>query len=95
MKELLSVDPISSAKVMAVLGVAWSILGWIFSGIAMSIIVRTSPIPFPDAPAAFSMGGLLGGIVIGAIGGIITGYVGAWVYNKAAAKLGGVKMEWK
>jgi hypothetical protein len=90
MKELRFIDPVSTAKITALLGVLWALLEWLFGGIALSILIRSTAENLGDLPPAFSISGLLSGIIGGVIGGAITGYLGSYVYNFLADKVGGV-----
>ena len=95
MKEVTFIDPISTAKIAALLGILWAILGWLFSGIVISILVQSSPGAFADIPPSFSVGGLVSGIVGGFIGGALSGYLGSYVYNLLSPRIGGIRVEIK
>ncbi|MEK7137859.1 MAG: hypothetical protein AAB853_06300 [Patescibacteria group bacterium] len=102
MKVLTSIDPISTAKIAAILGVLWAVLGWAMSSVVISLIQGSST-ELSDLPPSFSLGSLLSGIVGGFIGGGLSGYLGGLVYNFLARHIGGIKavvdeertVEWK
>jgi hypothetical protein len=91
MKEIVRIDPVSTAKVAALLGILWAILGWLFSGIVISLLLQGDPAAFGEVPPqGFSIGGLLAGVVGGFFGGGVSGYFGSLFYNWLARKIGGV-----
>lgn len=90
MKVLTSIDPISTAKIAAILGVLWAVLGWAMSSVVISLIQGSSA-ELSDLPPSFSLGSLLSGIVGGFIGGGLSGYLGSIVYNLLARHIGGIK----
>ena len=92
MKEVTYIDPVSAAKITALLGILWAVLGWLFSGIVITLLVQGAG-AFPDVPPAFSLGGLLSGVIGGFIGGGLSGYLGSLVYNVLARKFGGIILE--
>lgn len=93
MKEVTFIDPVSTAKVAALLGILWAVLGWLFSGIVISILVQSSPGELADIPPSFSVGGLVSGMVGGFIGGALSGYLGSHFYNMLAPRIGGIKIQ--
>lgn len=92
MKEILRIDPLSTAKIAALLGILWAVLGWLFSGVVISLIVQGNT-ELGELPPSFTMGGLLSGVVGGFIGGGVSGYLGSLFYNWLAPKVGGIKVK--
>ncbi len=90
MKVLTHIDPLSATKATALLGTLWALLGWFMNSLVITFLLQGSPDGVSDLPPAFSLGGLLSGIVGGFIGGAISGYLGCLVYNLLAKKTGGV-----
>lgn len=88
LKEIQHIDTLSTAKVAAVLGVLWAVLGWIFSGIILSI-APANPDVTVQMPTAFSIAALLSGVIGGAVGGGLSGFLGSYVYNLVIPRLGG------
>ena len=94
MKVLIRIDPYSTAKVAAILGILWSVLGWFFSGLMIKILtIGAPPEALADTQAIFSLGGLMSGIIGGVIGGAVSGLLGSMVYNSIAKRSGGIKMD--
>jgi|SRR3989338_11175899 len=93
MKVLSRIDPLSATKVAALLGVLWALLGWFMNSLVIVFLVQGTSEGVGELPPAFSLGGLLSGIVGGFIGGAISGYFGALVYNLLASKTGGVRFQ--
>jgi len=97
MKVLKSIDPMSAAKVVAVVMAIWGLIVGVMIALSFSIADFTGRIF-----AGFEMVGLgprvgLLGIVLFPIAygitGFIGGYVFAWLYNFVAKKIGGVKLD--
>lgn len=96
MKVLLRIDPLSATRVVALLGVLWALLGWFMNSLVIVIFrLQGSLDGVGELPPAFSLGGLLSGVVGGLIGGAISGYLGCLVYNALASRVGGVRLELK
>ncbi len=89
-KEITSIDPLSTTKVVALLGVLWALLGWILNSIVIAGFLVGEDLG--ELPPAFSMSSLLAGVLGGFIGGALSGYLGAIVYNFLARKIGGIKV---
>ena len=90
-KEVVSIEPLSTAKIGALLGILWAMLGWFFNGLILITITRSAEQVLPDLPSPFSFAGLLSGIIGGFIGGGISGYLGCTVYNLLAKRIGGIR----
>jgi hypothetical protein len=92
--EITRIDPLSTTKVAAILGVLWALLGWIFSGFVILMLLQSSTELAPEGtPSAFSIGGLVSGVIGGCIGGALSGYLGSHVYNVIAQKIGGISVD--
>lgn len=91
-KVVTHIDPRSTAKIAALLGILWAVLGWLMSSIVISLVIRTTTQEFADLPPIFSIGGLVSGIVGGFIGGGLSGYLGSMVYNALAERIGGIRV---
>jgi hypothetical protein len=92
MKVLTYLDPLSVAKVAALLGILWAILGWAMGGIVISLLAQGGQ-DVSDLPPGFSLGGLLSSMIGGFIGGALSGYLGSHAYNFLARKVGGIRAE--
>jgi hypothetical protein len=93
-QEITSIDPITTAKVAALLGILWAVLGWLFSGIVISLLLQGAAVEgLEEIPNAFSIGGLVSGIIGGFVGGALSGYLGSLVYNLLAKRIGGIRVE--
>lgn len=92
MKVLTYIEPLSTAKIAALLGILWALLGWAMSGIVISLLTQGGG-DVTDLPPSFSLGGLLSSIIGGFLGGAISGYLGSHVYNFFAKKVGGIRAE--
>ena len=91
-KRVNRIDPMSSAKMMAVM---YLILGLVFGIIGL---LMASFAPKPQAPAgvpfpALGIGMIIFMVIFYPICGFIGGYLGALVYNAAAGIIGGIKIE--
>jgi len=89
-KEILSIDPLSTTKIGALLGVLWAVLGWLLNSIVIITFLAGQNIA--DLPDPFSFTALISGILGGFIGGALSGYLGCLVYNLIARKIGGIKI---
>jgi hypothetical protein len=93
MKIISRIDPLSTMKIATLLGILWSVLGWLFSGIVISLLMIGAPQEvLAEMPKSFSLGGLASGIIGGVIGGAASGYLGSLVYNELAKRIGGIKI---
>ena len=90
-KEVVSIEPLPTAKIGALLGILWALLGWLFNGIILLMIAKSAEQGLSDLPPPFSFGGLVSSIIGGFIGGGISGYLGCLVYNLLAKRIGGIK----
>ena len=90
-----SIDPMSLAKVLAVMGVIWGLLITVLALLGVAITSYMGRLY-----QGFGMMGLgtyeiiLLPILYGIVG-FISGYVGAWLYNYVVKFVGGVKVELK
>jgi len=90
-----SIDPMSAAKVLAVMGVVWGLLITVLALLGVAITSYMGRLY-----QGFGMMGLgtyeiiLLPILYGIVG-FISGYVGAWLYNYVVKFVGGVKVELK
>lgn len=92
-KQVTSIDPLSTTKVVALLGVLWAFLAWLLDGIALSVFLSGQTAGLAELPSPFSIGALVSGVIGGFLGGAISGYLGCLVYNFLAKKVGGIKVE--
>ena len=93
MKTVSKISAKSVAKIMALL---YAIFGFIFGILAaiMSLFVSSQEAEGGQALALFF--GILAPLVLPVIYGVFgwfSGYVGAWIYNFAARKVGGVQFD--
>lgn len=93
MKEVTRIDPVSTAKIAAILGILWAVLGWLFSGVVITLLLQGASEQAGSLPPGFSPGALLSGVIGGVIGGALSGYLGSLVYNWLAGKIGGIRIE--
>ncbi len=94
-KEVTFIDPLSTTKIVALLGVLWAILAWVLDGIALTVFLTGQTESLTELPTPFGIGALVSGIIGGFLGGAISGYLGCLVYNLLTKKLGGIKVEVK
>lgn len=92
MRVLTYIEPLSTAKIAALLGILWATLGWAMSGIVISLLAQGGG-DVADLPPSFSLGGLLSSIIGGFLGGAVSGYLGSHVYNLLAKRVGGIRAE--
>ena len=93
MKVLTHIDPLSTTKIAALLGILWAVLGWFMSSIVIALVMQGStPEELANIPPIFSLGGLVSGIIGGFVGGGVSGYLGSLVYNLLAGRIGGIKV---
>jgi len=92
MKVVTYIEPVSIAKVAALLGILWAVLGWLMGGIVITLLARSGE-NVAGLPPSFSWQGILSGIIGGCIVGGISGYLGAHAYNVLAQKVGGIRAE--
>jgi len=92
-KRVTSIDPLSTTKVVALLGVLWAFLAWLLDGIALTVFLSGQAAALADMPSPFSVGALVSGVIGGFLGGAISGFLGCLVYNFLAKKVGGIKVE--
>lgn len=83
-KEIKSVNVISLGKILATIGLLWGIL------IGLGVIAFGSRMGFPMGGAAIIVFPVTYAIV-----GFVCGVVNGVVYNFAAEKIGGIKLEFK
>jgi hypothetical protein len=91
---LKNIDPISLAKVGALLGVLEGLIAavvlFLFAA-PLTAFVGALPRSFSAITGLF----LLAIPVLGLVGGFITGWIEAWLYNFLAKRLGGIKFQFK
>lgn len=91
-RQVTSIDPISTTKVVALLGVLWAFLAWLLDGIALTVFLSGQAEGLTELPTPFSIGALVSGVIGGFLGGAISGFLGCLVYNFLAKKVGGIKV---
>ena len=89
-KEILSIDPLSTTKIAALLGVLWALLGWILNGVVIAVFLTGEDLG--DLPPAFAVSTFISSVLGGFIGGALSGFLGCHVYNFVAQRIGGIKV---
>lgn len=90
-KQITFIDPLPVAKIAAMLGAVWAVLGWLLNGIVIATMLSGEQIA--DLPPAFSISGLFSGLLGGVIGSALAGLFGAIAYNLLAKRIGGIRLE--
>ncbi|MFH0711444.1 MAG: hypothetical protein V1944_02600 [Candidatus Aenigmatarchaeota archaeon] len=97
MKVLKSIDPMSMARVAAVLMAIWGLVVGLMIVLGLSVADYTGRIfsgfeMMGLSPAVGILSIIVFPIVYG-ITGFVGGYILAWLYNYVAKKVGGVKLD--
>ena len=97
MKTLKKIDPMSAAKVAAVLGIVWGLVVAIgvISGLGVQQYMGRFYTAFGAMLPVVGVVVLVTLPVAYAIAGFIGGFISAFVYNFVADKIGGVKIDLK
>jgi hypothetical protein len=88
LKEVKYIDPISTMKVGALLGILWAVLAWLFQGIIISMM-PADQMELQGEIQAFSLVILLSEVLGSVLGGALSGYLGSLFYNFIVTRMGG------
>jgi len=97
MKVLKAIDPMSTAKVSAVMGAIWGLVVGLMILLGMSVVSFTGRVfqgyEMMGLGPAIGVLGIIVFPIVYAITAFIGGYILAWLYNFVAKKIGGVKLD--